>query len=240
MLRDLEQKGEIILPKRMMTSRSAGVRLKVKHLIHDMDEICCSLEDLMPLNIEIVTSGGNLAEYKSLIDQYHYLGFDRTIGENIKYEVRSRNGRILACLLFGSAAWACEDRDEYIGWDRETRKSMLPYLTNNTRFLILPWVKVPDLASHILGHVSRRISRDWVNKYGHELYCLETFVECGRFLGTCYKAANWQWVGRTKGRGRNDIHTRAALPQKDIYLYPLDKKFKQKLTNRKEQTDYND
>ena len=240
MLRDLQRKGKIALPERMKPSRSLGGRISVEHLNHDMTEINCSLKDLMPLNIELVTDGNGLTEYKSLLDQYHYLGFDRTIGENAKYAVRSRDGRISACLLFGSAAWTCEDRDAYIGWDRETRKSMLPYVTNNTRFLILPWVRVPYLASHILGQVSRRISRDWENRYGHELYCLETFVECGRFHGTCYKAANWQRVGRTKGRGRNYIHGTASLPQKDIYIYPLDAEFRRKLTDRKGLTGCND
>lgn len=240
MLRDLERKGKILLPERRKPSRSLGGRLSVEHLNHDMTEINYSLKDLTPLNIELATDGDGLIEYKSLLDQYHYLGFDRTIGENTKYAVRSRDGRILACLLFGSAAWTCEDRDAYIGWDKETRKSMLPYVTNNTRFLILPWIRVPYLASHILGQISRRISRDWENRYGHELYCLETFVECGRFLGTCYKAANWQLVGRTKGRGRNDIRRTAVLPQKDIYLYPLDGEFRRKLTNRKGLTGCND
>jgi len=234
MLRDLERKGKIILPQRLKPSRTFGGRVRVEHQEHHTAEISCGLKNLAPLQIELVTDGGDLAEFKSLLAQYHYLGFDRTIGENIKYMVRSKDGKVLACLLFGSAAWACGDRDAYIGWDRETRKKMLPYMTNNTRFLILPWVSVPHLASHILGQITRRISIDWENRYGHELYCLETFVEYGRFHGTCYKAANWRKVGRTKGRGRNDTHKKAALPQKDIYLYPLDKDFRLKLTYSKE------
>jgi len=232
MLRELESKGEISLPKRMKPSRSHGGRLKIEHLNHDTSEISSCLKDLIPLNIEMVTGGNELTEYKSLLDQYHYLGFDRTVGENIKYTVRSRDGKVLSCLLFGSAAWACGDRDAYIGWDRQTRKTMLPYMTNNTRFLILPWVRAPHLASHILGRITRRVSRDWEKRYGHGLYCLETFIEFERFPGTCYKAANWIRIGRTKGRGRNDIYKTAVLPQKDIYLYPLDAEFRKKLTNR--------
>jgi hypothetical protein len=194
----------------------------------------CALKDLLPLKIEIVTVDGAWDEFKSMLDQYHYLGFDRTVGENMKYIVRNCNGVVVSCLLFGSAAWKCKDRDLYIGWESDARVKGLSYITNNTRFLILPWVKVPYLASYILGKITRRISKDWKWRYGHELYCLETFVERGRFPGTCYKAANWRHVGSTTGRGRNSTTARAALPYKEVYLYPLTANFRQKLTDRQE------
>jgi len=201
-------------------SHKVGERRKIKHLVHDETPIESSLKDLRPLRVEVVSSKAELEQFKSYIDQYHYLGFDRFIGERMAYMVKSRDGVMLSCLLFGSAAWSCADRDKYIGWGKEQRKRRLNLLTNNTRFLILPSVKVPHLASHILSLISRRISADWEQKYGHPICLLETFVE-RRFKGTCYKAANWICVGSTTGRGRNGGHHNAILPIKDIYLYPL-------------------
>ena len=177
----------------------------------------------------MVTGKTSLAEFKSFVAQYHYLGYDRNIGENIKYFARDKQGHELACLAFGSAAWKCEGRDKYIGWDSQMRKQSLRYMTNNSRYLILPWVKVPHLASHILSLVCRRISTDWMAKYGHPLYMLETFVERDRFQGTCYKAANWIHVGKTTGRGRNSKSAEAVLPIKDVLVYPLDKRFRELL-----------
>jgi hypothetical protein len=139
----------------------------------------------------------------------------------MKYLVFDNNRRPLACLLFGSAAWSCAARDDFIGWDRDTRINHLRLVTNNTRFLILPWVKIPHLASHLLSLITRRIINDWRNKYGHGLLLLETFVEVDRFRGTCYKAANWRCAGLTKGRSRNDRYTSLHVPVKAVYLYPL-------------------
>lgn len=179
-------------------------------------------------------SGEQLTAFKSLIDQYHYLGFDRTVGENMKYIIKSRNGILLACMLFGSAAWACKARDLHIGWGSAQRENNLQYVTNNVRLLILPWVSVPHLASHLLGRIARRISGDWLARYGYEIYCLETFVERGRFKGTCYKAANWRHAGNTAGRGRNSTRLSAVLPIKDVYLYPLRRDFREKLATQEE------
>jgi hypothetical protein len=184
---------------------------------------------LRPLRVDIVERGDNLTEFKSFIDQYHYLGYDRTVGENMKYIIRGRGGDALACLLFGSAAWKCRDRDAFIGWNREQRITGLALMTNNTRFLIMPFVNVPHLASHILSLISRRISEDWEKKYGHGLSAIETFVEVRRFRGTCYKAANWVNVGRTTGRGRNDREHARQLPIKDIYLLPLNRRWRHSL-----------
>jgi hypothetical protein len=131
--------------------------------------------------------------------------------------------------MFGSAAWSCKPRDTYIGWSNATRKYALKYMTNNSRFLIYPWVQVPHLASHILSLICRRITADWIIKYGHPLYLLETYVECGRFQGTCYKAANWKQLGVTAGKGRDCKTSAGELPIKDIYVYPLHKRFKEKL-----------
>jgi hypothetical protein len=202
----------------------------IQLMLHDNGEIVADIKVILPLHLEILQERSfEMREFKSLMEQYHYLGFDRTVGENLKYLVYSRQGKLLACLLFGSAAWACAPRDQFIGWNSASRRSHLIYTTNNTRFLILPWVKVPHLASHILGLIVRRISLDWQTKYGHPLYLLETFVEKERFKGTCYKAANWIYVGETTGRSRNDRYSNLQVPIKDIYLYPLGKRFREAL-----------
>ena len=229
-LRALDAVGKIELPKKLTHGHSKGGADKVVFMLHDMAPVEGLLPELMPLAIEVVNAKYDLAEFKSYIEQYHYLGYDRSIGENIKYFVYDRNGRRLACLMFGSAAWSCQPRDKYIGWTKRARPAAaLRYMTNNSRFLIFPWVKAPHLASHVLSLISRRISSDWAAKYGHPVYVLETFVERGRFKGTCYKAANWICVGETTGRGRNSRTNVGELPVKDIYLYPLHKRFREKL-----------
>ena len=217
----LDKAGKIVLPELQKTPRRAGDLRKIKHLAHDGTPIAGSLKDIQPLRVEVVSSKAGLVQFNSYIDQYHYLGFDRYIGERMAYMVYSRDGVALACLLFGSAAWSCRERDIFIGWGKEQRRQNLNMMTNNTRFLIFPWVKVPHLASHILSLIARRASADWELKYGHPVCLLETFVEAGRFRGTCYKAANWIYVGSTTGRGRDGGHHNAILPVKDIYLYPL-------------------
>jgi len=135
----------------------------------------------------------------------------------------------LGCLLFGSAAWKTQPRDLFIGWDARTRKRNLHLITNNHRFLILPWINVKYLASHVLGKIVKRISDDWMKKYEHPIYMLETFVQKGRFKGSSYKAANWFLVGETKGRSRNDRYSTMKVPIKDIYLYPVSKNYKKEL-----------
>ena len=227
--RDLDAKGEIKLPKRRTLGHTKGGADEVVLMMCDTTPIKEPLSKLQPLSLEVVVGKNNLMEFKSYMAQYHYLGYDRNIGENIKYFVRDRQVRTLACLMFSSAAWKCAGRDRFIGWCSDKRQENLRYMTNNSRYLILPWVEVPHLASHILSLVCRQISNDWVAKYGHPLYALETFVECGRFQGTCYKAANWIHVGKTTGRGRDSKSGSAVLPIKDIFVYPLCKHFRELL-----------
>jgi len=228
-LRALDTAGVIRLPKRLKNGHIKGSAEHIALMIPDITPVEGSLSELTPLTVETVTGRYELMEFKSYIEQYHYLGYERNIGENIKYFIRDRYGRRLACLVFGSAAWSCKPRDAYIGWDKVNRSVSLKYMTNNSRFLIYPWVSVPHLASHILSLVCRRISSDWISKYAHPVYMLETFVECGRFQGTCYKAANWKRIGKTTGRGRNSKTVTGELPVKDIYVYPLHKRFREKL-----------
>lgn len=226
MLRELDRLGRISLPVAQTSSKSHRSADRIRHFEHNTTPINAMLSQLRPLQISRVDSGKELALFKSYIDQYHYLKFDRTIGENMKYMVHSRDGKPISCLLFGSAAWSCRERDSFIGWNKRQRTRGLSGITNNSRFLVFPWVRVPHLASHILSLVTHRIADDWQNKYGHPVYCLETFVETGRFKGICYRAANWIRVGSTTGRGRDGGHKDAILPIKDIYLYPLSKNLK--------------
>jgi hypothetical protein len=228
-LRALDGAGKIALPQRVKNGRLKGGADKVALMLHNMSPIEAPLSELTPPTVEVVTDKYDLMEFKSYIEQHHYLGYDRNIGENIKYFVYDQYGRRLACLMFGSAAWSCKPRDAYIGWGRERRITALKYMTNNSRFLIFPWVKSLCLASHILSLICRRISSDWVAKYAHPVYILETFVECSRFRGSCYKAANWIHMGRTTGHGRNSKTSIGTLPIKDIYVYPLHKRFREML-----------
>lgn len=230
MLRKLDKEGKIKLPAPLNYSRSRGSTRAIKNIKHDTTPIIAALPELRPLHIKNVGSGTELTAFKSYLNQYHYLGFNRTIGENMKYMIYSRDGQPLSCLLFGSAAWSCRERDEFIGWDKTQRTRGLSKMTNNQRFLIFPWVRVVHLASHILSLIAHRVADDWQEKYGHPVYCLETFVEIGRFRGVSYRAANWIHVGSTTGRGRDGGHKHAILPVKDIYLYPLKKKFRVLLT----------
>jgi hypothetical protein len=228
MLRALDKEGKIVLPPPKTVSHIVGNKPKIKHLEHSMEPVECPLAELLPVQLDIVDVGTGLDEFKSYIDQFHYLGFDRTVGENMKYIAQDRFGKPLACLLYGSAAWSCGDRDRFIGWDKNQRTANLMWMTNHVRYLIFPWIRVFNLASHILALAARRISEDWMEKYGHRLVCLETFVDI-RFTGACYRAANWIRVGRTLGRGRDGGHHYAIMPEKDIYLYPLEKDFRKKL-----------
>lgn len=235
MLRKLDKAGKISLPARQTFSRTKGGADKVVHLEHNTIPIHTKLAELRPLSVSKISGGKELMQFKSLLDQYHYLGYDRSIGENMKYMVYDRGSRPLACLLFGSAAWSCHERDNYIGWSKDERAQGLRFLTNNSRYLILPWISSMHLASHILSLIAQRIAADWRQKYGHLVYCLETYVESERFKGTCYKAANWVKVGTTTGRGRDGGHHSAILPVKDVYVYPLTANFREALIMQERQ-----
>jgi len=234
LLRSLDRKGLIQLPAAQRWPRAAGGvgADKVAMLEREAKPVDAKLREVSPLQIRIVTAGEDMRLFKSYIRHYHYLGFDRSIGEGIKYIVNSNGGDVLACLMFGSSAWSCRARDEYIGWDAAQRKDGLRFVTNNVRYLILPGINIPHLASHILGAIARRISDDWQAKYGHKIYLLETFVECGRFKATCYRAANWIRVGKTAGMGRNCKTAVGELPEKDIYVYPLAADFREALAGQ--------
>jgi len=230
LLLKLERAGLIQLPERRGPS-SNGSRNRTPPLVaHATESIRCALRDLRPLAVSIVEPGSaDLRLFNCLLSRYHYLGHRNTVGENIRYLVHDRTGRPVGCALFGSAAWKCAARDAWIGWDRGRREANLGFLTNNTRFLVLPWVTVPHLASHLLATLARRVRADWQAKYGHPVHALETFVDRDRFKGTCYRAANWLRLGSTQGRTRNDRNHCIRATVKDVYLYPLSPDFRREL-----------
>ena len=181
------------------------------------------LAPIGPVRVEPVVAGSETqARWGFYLERYHYLGL-RVVGENLGYLAVDRHARDLACLLFGAAAWQCAARDRKLDWTRAERAAGLPRVVNNTRFLVLPWVRVKYLASCVLGQVARRIDQDWRQKYGHGVDWLETFVDRERYRGSCYRAANWEWVGQTQGRSRQDRDHDLRVPVKDVYLYAVRK-----------------
>src|SRR5216684_2213448 len=167
--------------------------------------------------------------FQSLLEQYHYLRYEQPVGEHLKYLVWAQ-GRPVACLAWSSAPRHLGSRDRYIGWSAEARRRNIRFIAYNTRFLILPWVAVPHLASHILGRMARQISQDWQQIYRHPVYFAETFIDPGRFRGTCYRAANWQLLGLTTGRGKNDQTNRPNRPIKEVLGLPLTPRFRDYLS----------
>lgn len=195
----------------------------------DRTPAACALTELRPIEVHQVrgTSLGKL--YNSLIEQYHYLGYTRPVGEHLEYLAMS-GGRVIACMGWCSAPRHIGSRDKHIGWDKQRREKNLHKVIINTRFLILPWVTVPHFASHVIGLIARRISGDWRKLYNHDIVWLETFVDPERgYKGTCYKAANWIYLGKTTGRGKADNTGKPNRSIKDVYGYPLRKDFRRVL-----------
>jgi hypothetical protein len=232
MLLKLDALGLIQLPAKRRTTVNRMAMRRTQPRLWDKTAICESFQSLGPLSIqEISCDRGARSEFAAALAEFHYLGCRGAVGENLQYTVTDAQGRLLACLLFGSAAWKCKPRDEYIGWNPEQRARKLNLLTNNARYLILPWVRVPHLSSWILGRVMRRLSSDWQRKYGHPILLVETFVERDRFAGTSYKAANWIRLGSTTGRSRQDRERTLQVPVKDVYVYPLHRRFHKELSS---------
>lgn len=230
LLLKLAQRGAVRLPARRRASPNRMRHKRVPPPPPAGETVAVSLAALQPLQIEelsATTGVGSL--FESLLHHHHYLGYTSAVGMNLKYLVRDRQGRPVACALFGSAAWRCAARDRWLGWDSATRARALQRVTNNTRFLIVPGVRVPHLASHVLGQLTRRLRADWQRKYQAPLSVVETFVDARRFAGTCYRAANWVAVGTTSGRTRQDRFHRLQVAPKAVYLYPLVAHFREAL-----------
>jgi hypothetical protein len=188
-----------------------------------------SLAEIRPLEFRQVRRTPQEALFNSLIEHHHYLGYTQPVGEHLKYLVFAR-GRPIACMAFSSAPRHLGSRDRFIGWDKQARLKNIGLLAYNTRFLILPWVTVPHLASHILGRMARVLSADWQRLYGHPIYFVETFIDPARFRGTCYRAANWIYLGQTTGRGKDAPTHKPNRPIKQVLGYPLVKDFRQRLS----------
>lgn len=230
LLLTLHRAGVITLPacKRPSTSHLRQ-RTSPPALLLDTSSVVASLRELRPVTIVRVTRTPSAHLYRSLIHQYHYLGFATPVGEHLEYVAFSA-GRPVACMGWCSAPRHIGARDRYLRWTKEERMANLHKIVINTRFLILPWVRVPHLASHLLGLMARRIASDWGTVYRHPVVWLETFVDPARgFTGTCYKAANWQYLGCTTGRGKNDHTGKPNRSLKYVFGYPLVKNVRRAL-----------
>jgi hypothetical protein len=225
----LERAGEIALPPVSYVRHNPLThRARPEPVLIDTTPIEGRLCNLQPLEFEQVRRTGGEPLFNSLMEQHHYLGYEQPVGEHLKYVVWAQN-RPLACLAWSSAPRHLASRDHYIGWDAAARRSRIRLIAYNTRFLILPWVRVEHLASHILGRMAARISDDWQHVYGHPIYFLETFVDPERFRGTCYRAANWVLLGRTTGRGKQSNSYVPNRSIKEVLGYPLNKHFRELL-----------
>lgn len=230
LLTKCEQRGWIQLPARRMASPNRHRLAAPPVRAWDTEPIGGPLAGLVPIQVEEVSRcAPQRAELRAALADFHYLGYRQPVGENLRYSVRDHRGRLLAVLVFGAAAWKCGPRDRWIGWNASQREAGLTGIANNSRFLILPWIQIPQLASWVLGRIARRIAADWLAKYGHSVGLLETFVEQDRFRGTCYRAANWQALGLTTGRSRQDRHGTLRVPVKAVYAYPLRTDFRKGL-----------
>ena len=230
LLLKLERAGQIELPpvRRQIRGQCRTGRPRPEAVLIDTTPLAMPLQALGAIEIQLVRRTADEPLFNSLMESHHYLGYEQPVGEHLKYLVWGQ-GRPLACLAWSSAPRHLGSRDRFIGWSGEARRRNIRFLAYNTRFLILPWVAVPHLASHILSRMARRLSSDWERAYGHPIYFLETFVDPERFRGTCYRAANWVLLGRTTGRGKDDQTGRPNRSMKEILGYPLTPRFRQLL-----------
>jgi len=229
LLNRLEQRVGLRLPARQNRGGRRQVRPSSQGALTPSLPITQPLGQLQPVSVHLVGPGqterARLAQY---FLAHHYLGYPHPLGQ-LHYLVTDGQGRDLAVLLFGPAAWKCAPRDLFIGWSAAQRQAHLKQVANNSRFLILPWVEVPRLASHVLSLVLRRLRQDWQGHYARPLELVETFVDTSRFTGAGYRAANWIELGRTTGRTRQDRAHRLQTPPKRVLVYPLDPQFRRRL-----------
>jgi hypothetical protein len=226
----LHRAGEIELPPvRFKTLNPFVVRATPTPMLIDTTPIGVSLKELQPIELQQVRRTGDEPLFNSLMEQHHYLKYEQPVGEHLKYLAWAKS-RPIACLAWSSAPRHLGSRDRYIGWSAEARRRNIRFIAYNTRFLILPWVRVPHLASHLLGRMAAVLSEDWSRMYSHPIYFAETFIDPGRFRGTCYRAANWQLLGFTTGRGKNDQTNKPNRPIKEILGLPLTPRFREYLS----------
>jgi len=223
----LERAGKIELPpvRCQIRGQCRTGRPRPEAMLVDTTPLAMALRELGPIQIQPVRRTADEPLFNSLMEHHHYLAYEQPVGEHLKYLVWAQ-GRPIACLAWSSAPRHLGSRDRYIGWNAEERRRNIRFIAYNTRFLILPWVEVAHLASHILGKVTRTLSDDWNRRYGHPVYFAETFIDPGRFRGTCYRAANWQLLGLTTGRGKDDHTNKPNRPIKEILGLPLTRRFR--------------
>ena len=226
----LQRAGQIELPpvRRHIRGQRRTGRPRPEAVLIDTAPLVGPLKQLAPIEIQQVRRTADEPLFNSLMEHYHYLAYEQPVGEHLKYLVWAQ-GRPIACLAWSSAPRHLGSRDRFIGWSREARRRNIRFIAYNTRFLILPWVAVPHLASHILSRIARQLSQDWERLYQHPIYFLETFVDPERFRGTCYRAANWVVLGRTTGRGKDDHTNRPNRSLKEVLGYPLTPRFRELL-----------
>ncbi len=232
LLQKLDAKGFFRLPAKRPSSRISRCDLRPDTTViaaQKYQEIKCDLQEVRSVTIEPITDKAKTRLWNQYVECYHYLGYKRPIGCSIKYFAKTSNDEILACVLFAGAAKSITARDKWIGWSSNQRLRNLPWVINNTRFLIMPWVEVPCLASHILGKINRRISTDWYKRWGYSPHLMETFVDPQKYKGTCYKASNWHSIGRTTGRGLTRKGKTYTTSPKLIFARPLIKDFRKQL-----------
>ena len=226
---ELHRAGHIELPpRRCAPPNNLAQRKPPEPIAVDDTPIQTKLSSLGQLDIKQVRRTAEEPLLNSLIEMHHYLGYTQPVGEHLKHLVYAGE-RPLACFTWSSAPRHLGPRDRFIGWDAEARRANIRFVAYNSRFLILPWVEVPHLASHLLGRMVRALPREWEQVYGHSVHFAETFVYPAKFKGTCYRAANWIWLGQTTGRGKDDQTKRPNRPLKDVLGYPLTKRFREQL-----------
>ena len=229
LLERLQAQGVVTLPPLRKSGNKGPRRVNISQQSFEPEPIECAARECEPLELALVEGPVDSRIWREHIERHHYLGCRVPFGANLRYWVRNRH-RELACLLWTSPAWKMQSRDAWIGWNDEQRKRNLQSVVNNGRFLILPWVRVKGLASKILALSARQMPPDWQTRYGYRPLLLETLVDCSRFRGTCYQAANWICVGQTTGRGRMDReHKARGQAIKAIYVYPLVRDARQRL-----------
>jgi hypothetical protein len=228
----LHRAGHITLPPARCKCIGRRAVTGIRTIRRDVDEapVTGTVKDLQPLEIMLVRRTEQEPLHDGLMAQHHYLGYTQPVGEHLKYVIFS-GGRPIACCTFSSSPRHIGCRDRFIGWDASTRRTHINRMAYNTRFLILPWVKVKCLASHVLSGIADRICADWEKLYHHAIYFIETFVDTERFAGTCYKAANWKYLGLTTGRGKDDHTNKVNRSIKAVWGYPLAKDFRERLTH---------
>jgi hypothetical protein len=224
----LHRRGLLELPASTRKPTSAKKKFIISSLSDPCFPIAKSVQEIGAIELVPVQTKSPSRLWNELIERYHYLGYTSLPGAQIRYLIYCRDG-LMGAISFSASAWKTAPRDEWIGWDRIQREKNLHLIVNNSRYLIAPWVTVPHAASKILSLCAKRLRADWKVRYAYEPVLLETFVEKGRFKGTCYKAANWVCVGQTQGRGKKDVHHERLLPIKDIWMYPLVKDFREQL-----------